>query len=84
MVSIVRYSHSSRLKINSVLNVKVLVGTLDQEKALLCDCEIFKNLRLKLYFEPPGEDHDQDARAHAERCVQAQPDQGEDDFDDDN
>ena len=31
---------------HSVLNVKALVGTLNQERALLCDCEIFANLRI--------------------------------------
>ena len=41
--------------LNSVLNVKALIGTFNQEKALgegrallLRDCEIFANLRLKL------------------------------------
>ena len=40
----------------SVLNVKALVGTFNQEKALVAsrgllhDCEIFVNLRLKLYY----------------------------------
>ena len=29
---------------NSVLNVKVLVGAFNQEKALVRDCEIFRNL----------------------------------------
>ena len=35
LFSIVRYSCSSLLKINSVLNVKVLVGTFNHEKALV-------------------------------------------------
>ena len=33
----------------SVLHVKALVGAFKQEKGLLCGCEIFANLRLKLY-----------------------------------
>ena len=31
--------------LNNVLNVKALIGTFNQE-GLLCDCEIFANLRL--------------------------------------
>ena len=34
---------------NSVLNVKALVGTFNQEKVLFCVRDIFANLRFKLY-----------------------------------
>ena len=42
--------------LNSVLNVKVLVGTFNQEKTLviLCDYEIFVNLCLTLEATPPA------------------------------
>ena len=39
--------HIYLLPIN--LTVKVLVGAVNQEKELLHACEIFTNLRLKLY-----------------------------------
>ena len=38
---------------HSVLKVRVLVGAFNQEKALICDCDIFAKVRFNIYWGGP-------------------------------